>query len=324
MRLLLLIALPISSLVPAFASAQPVADYPSREVHIVMPSLIGGTNDLIARALAKQLTQAFKKPVTVENRVGAAGQIGTAYAAKAQPDGYTLLVGNMDALAAGLSLQTKLPYNTLTDFAPVSLLADIPIVLAAHLSVPATSVSELIALAKARSGGLNAALPGVGTLEQLLTELFRRRTAIDIEVVSYKNSGRALVDLISGQADMVFIVLPAVREFLKAGRIKAIAVAGESRLGLLPDVPTMGEAGYPGIVAASWSAVLVPAATPREIVIRLNAHITRIMRAPEMTQYVGSKGATALSSTPQEARTFIRREIDKWSTVAKEAGIKPE
>jgi len=306
------------------AAAQPAASYPARPIRIVIPFQVGGTNDIAARALAEQLALAFKQPVSVENRPGAGGLVGTEYVAKAPPDGYTLLVSNAGSLAAGFNLQAKVPYNVLTDFTPISLLADVTIVLVVHPSVPARSVPELIALARARSGGLNAALPGVGTIEQLLTELFRQRTGIEIEVVPYKGGGRALLDLISGQADISFISLPAANELIKANRLKAIAVASARRSEQLPDVPTMGEAGRPDIVAAPWNAMLAPAATPREVVIRLNAHVVRIMRTPEMKQYLGKKGVNSLWSTQEETHAFIHDEIDRWATVVKRAGIRLE
>jgi len=318
--------LPLSALLAACllyhggAAAQPAASYPAKPIRIVIPFQVGGTNDIAARALAEQLALAFKQPVSVENRPGAGGLVGTEYVAKAPPDGYTLLVSNAGSLAAGFSLQAKAPYNVLTDFTPVSLLADVTIVLVVHPSVPARSVPELIALARARSGGLIAALPGVGTIEQLLTALFRQRTGVDIEFVPYKRSGRAMVDLISGAADMAFINLAMIDGWIRAKRLIPIAVASARRSEQLPDVPTTGELGRPDIVAAPWIAMLAPAATPREVVIRLNANVMRIMRTPDMMQYLGNRNVNALWSTPEETQIFIREEIEKWAEVVKRAG----
>ncbi len=323
MKSALLIALTVSCLMSAMADAQPVADYPARSVRIIMPFPIGSPNDIVTRAVAEQLAQAFKQSVTVENRAGAHGLLGTDYAAKAPADGYTLLVANANSLAAGLILQPR-QHALFTDFAAVSLIADATIVLAVHSSVPVESVPALIALARRRSGGLNAALPGMGTIEQLLTALFRHRTGIDIEMVPYKGGGRAVVDIISGQADMSFIALHTVREFIKARRVRALAVASARRSELLPEVPTMSEAGYADVVGAPWNAMLAPAATPREIVIRLNAHVVRIMRAPEMRHYLSEKGANPLWSAPDETHAFIRDEMNKWAKVVREAGVKPE
>ncbi len=302
------------------AAAQSAADYPSRPIRIVVPLQVGANDDIVARAVADQLARAFKQPVSVENRRGAGGLVGTEYVAKAPPDGYTLLVSNAGSIAAGLSLNAKAPYDVLREFTPISLLADVTVVLVVHPSVPARSVPELIALARARSGGLNAALPGVGTIEQLLTALFRQRTGIDIEFVPYKGGGRALIDLISGAADMAFINLAMIDGWIKAKRLRPIAVASARRSERLPDVPTTGEAGRPDIVAAPWNAMLAPAATPREVVIRLNANVMRIMRTPEIMQYLSNKNVNALWSTPEETQAFIHDEIDRWAEVVKRAG----
>ena len=319
-----LVAVCICCHLPAWSHAQTIADYPSRPIRIVMPYPIGSPNDIIARAVAEQLARAFKQPVTLEHRVGAHGLVGVEFAAKAPPDGYTLVIVNANSLAAGLIVYPKLPYDLLAHFAPVSMLSDTTIVLAVHASVPAKSVPALITLAKRRSGGLNAAIPGMGTTEQLLTAMFRHRTGVDVEVVPYKGSGRAVIDLISGQADMSFIALHAVREFEKARRLRVLAVAAERRSVLLPEVPTMAETGFADIVGAPWNAMLAPAATPREVVTRLNAHVVRIMRTAQLRDFVSDKGANALWSAPEEAHAFIRKETHKWSKVVKDAGVKAE
>ena len=211
------------------AAAQSVADYPARPIRIVVPLPIGTINDIVARTVADQLAPAFKRPVIVENRRGAGGLVGTEYAAKATPDGYTLLVSSASSIAAGLSLHANAPYDVLSEFTPISLLADVTVVLVVHPSVPARSVPELIALGRARSGGLNVALPGIGTIEQLLTALFRQRTGIDIEFVPYNRSGRAMMDLISGAADMAFINLAMIDGWIRAKRLLPIAVASARR-----------------------------------------------------------------------------------------------
>jgi tripartite-type tricarboxylate transporter receptor subunit TctC len=262
--------------------------------------------------------------VVIENRGGAGGLIGTDAVAKAPPDGYTLLVSNTSSLAAGLALRAKVPYDVLRDLTPVSLLADITIVLALHPSVPAKSPRELIALAKSRPGTLNAAVPGLGTLQHLLTEMFRLRAGVSLALVPYKGGAPALVELLAGQDDLAFINLPTLLEFIKAGRLRAIAVADAHRSEVLPDVPTLNEAGLPGLIASPWSAMMAPAATPSEIIARLNTEVVRIMRSADMKKYLASQGANPLWSTPEEARAFIRDEIAKWAKVAREAGIKPE
>ena len=301
-------------LMAAIAAPLAAQGYPSKVVKIIMPFPIGGTNDIIARAVGDRLAPALKQPVVIENRGGAGGLIGTDAVAKAPPDGYTLLVSNTSSLAAGLALRAKVPYDVLKDLAPVSLLADITIVLALHPSVPAKSPRELIALAKSRPGTLNAAVPGLGTLQHLLTEMFRLRAGVSLALVPYKGGAPALVELLAGQDDMAFINLPTLLQFIKAGRLRAIAVADAHRCEVLPDVPTLNEAGLPGLIAS-------PSATPREIIARLNTEVVKIMRSAEMKQYLASQGANPLWSTPEEARAFIRDEIAKWAKVAREAGI---
>lgn len=307
-----------------FTAATAIAQtWPQKPVKIVMPFPPGGTNDLVARAVADRLTTALKQPFIVDNRGGAGGLIGTDAVAKSAPDGYTLLVSNAGSLAAGMSLRAKVPYDVMRDFMPVSLLADTTIALAVHPAVPAKNARELIALAKAKPGKLNSAVPGLGTLQHLVTEWFRLRANVNIASVPYKGGAPALVDLLAGHNDMTFINLPTILEFSKAGRLRVIAVADAKRSELLPEVPTLNET-LPGVVASPWIAMVAPAATPKEIIARLNAEVVRINRTPELKQYLSAQGANPLWSAPDETRTFIREEIDKWAVVAREAGIKPE
>ena len=308
------------------AAALPAAgqNYPAKPIKIVMPFPPGGTNDLVARAVGDRLALVLKQPVVVDNRAGAGGLIGTDAVAKAAPDGYTLLVANTGSLAAGLSLRAKIPYDVPRDFVPVSLLADITIALAVHPAVPVRTPRELIALAKARPGKLNSAVPGLGTLQHLVTEWFRLRAGVNIALVPYKGGAPALIDLLAGQNDMAFINLPTLLEFVKAGRLRAIAIVDAKRSEVVPEVPTLNESGLPGLIASTWVAMMAPAATPREIVARLNTEVVRIMKSPDMKLYLVSQGANPLWSTSEEARTFIRDEIDKWAKVSRDAGIKPD
>lgn len=314
------------ALVLLAACAPPVAaqNYPVKPIKIIMPFPPGGTNDLVARAVGDRLAVVLKQPVVVDNRAGAGGLIGTDAVAKSVPDGYTLLVANTGSLAAGLSLRAKVPYDVPRDFVPVSMLADITIALAVHPAVPVKTPRELIALAKARPGKLNAAVPGLGTLQHLVTEWFRLRADVNIALVPYKGGAPALIDLLAGQNDMAFINLPTLLEFIKAGRLRAIAIADAKRSEVLPEVPTLNESGLPGMVASTWVAMMAPAATPKDIVARLNTEVVRIMKAPEMKQYLAAQGANPLWSTSEEARVFIHAEFDKWAKVARDAGIKPE
>ncbi len=311
--------------VPALVCAQTSAgNYPAKAIRIIVPFPPGGTNDIVARAIGDRLSRVLKQQVIIENRGGAGGLIGTKAAAGAAADGYTLLLGNAGALAAGLGLYSKAPYNVLEDFIPISLLADITIVLAVHPSLPAKSVKELIALAKLHPGKLNAALPGTNSIQHLLTELFKRRAGIDIVNIPYNGGGPALIDLVSGQNHMSFINLPTIRQFVLAGRLKAIAVASARRSELLPGVATLEESGLPGLTAAPWNALLTPTGTPKEIVMRLSSEVMGMMRSAEMKQLMSEQGANALSSTPEETYAFIRDETAKWAKVIKDTGIRAD
>jgi tripartite-type tricarboxylate transporter receptor subunit TctC len=314
------------ALVLLSACAPPLAaqNYPVKPIKIIMPFPPGGTNDLVARAVGDRLAAVLKQPVVVDNRAGAGGLIGTDAVAKAAPDGYTLLVANTGSLAAGLSLRAKVPYDVPRDFVPVSLLDDITIALAVHPAVPVKTPRELIALAKAQPGKLNAAVPGLGTLQHLVTEWFRLRANVNIVLVPYKGGAPALIDLLAGQNDMAFINLPTLLEFIKAGRLRAIAIVDAKHSEVLPEVPTLNESGLPGMVASTWVAMMAPAATSKDIIARLNTEVVRIMKAPEMKQYLAAQGANPLWSTSDEARVFIHAEFDKWAKVARDAGIKPD
>ncbi len=314
----------IALLFAAFALSVEAQNYPVKPVKIIMPFPPGGTNDLIARAVGDRLAVVLKQPVVVDNRGGAGGLIGTDAVAKAAPDGYTLLVANTGSLAAGLSLRAKVPYDVPRDFVAVSMLADITIALAVHPAVPVKTPRELIALAKARPGKLNAAVPGLGTLQHLVTEWFRLRANVNIALVPYKGGAPALIDLLAGQNDMAFINLPTLLEFIKTGRLRAIAIVDAKRSEVLPEVPTLNESGLPGLVASTWVAMMAPAATPKGIIARLNIEVVRIMKSPDMKQYLAGQGANPLWSKSDEARVFIRDEIDKWAKVARDAGIKPD
>jgi tripartite-type tricarboxylate transporter receptor subunit TctC len=308
--------------VPAIVCAQRDAgSYPAKPVRIIVPFPPGGTNDIVARAIGDRLSKGFKQQVIIENRGGAGGLIGTKAAAGASPDGYTLLLGNAGALAAGLGLYSKAPYDVLEEFIPISLIADITIVLAVHPSLPVRSVKQLIALAKAHPGTLNAALPGTNSIQHLLTELFKLRAGINIVNIPYGGGGPAIIDLVAGQNHMSFINLPTVRQFLPGGRLNVIAVAGARRSELLPDVATLEQSGLPGLTAAPWNALLTPTRTPKEIVTRISSEVAGMMRSAEMKQLMAEQGANALSSTPEETYAFIRDETVKWAKVIKDTGI---
>jgi len=318
MRIRLWLALAALLAAAPFASAQ---EYPARTVRIVVPFAAGATNDIVARLFAQKLSEQTKQPFIVENRTGGSGIPGTDFVAKSAPDGYTLLLGNTALLGIHISLYSKLPYDP-RDFAPVSVLAISPSVLVVHASVPARSVSELVALAKANPGKLNYASPGNGTPFHLSAELFKTQTGTNIVHVPYKGAAPALVDLLSGQVQLMFDNIPSVLPHIRSGKVRAIATTGAKRLALLPDVPTLAEAGFRNAESVSWFAIVAPKGTPREIVARLHAEIVKAESQPEVRQRLYELGAEPVGSSPEETAAHIRAEIAKWGKVIKESGAK--
>ncbi len=296
--------------------------YPNKPVRLVIPFPPGGTTDIVGRIVAQKLGEAFGKTFVVENKAGAGGLVGTDAVAKAAPDGYTLLLGNSGGLATSLSLFPSVPYDVRRDFAPISMVSDVTIVLGVNPTVPAKTVGELVEYAKKNPGKLNAALPAVGSMHHLLTESFKATAGIDVVSVPYKGSGPAVLDLIANHVQMDFDNLPALAPYIKSGQVRALAVASATRSQSLPDVPTMKEAGYPGSVASPWFALMAPAGTPAPIIRDLNAAVVKIMKSDWMREKLSSLGANALSSSPEECRDFIDSEIDRWAKVAKASGIK--
>jgi tripartite-type tricarboxylate transporter receptor subunit TctC len=301
-----------------FAGAQ---EYPARAVRIVVPFPAGATNDIVARLFAQKLSEQTKQPFVVENKTGGSGIPGTDFVAKSAPDGYTLLLGNTALLGIHISLYSKLPYDP-RDFAPVSVLAISPSVLVVHPSVPAATLAELIAYAKANPGKLNYASPGNGTPFHLSAELFKAQTGTDIVHVPYKGAAPALVDLLSGQVQLMFDNIPSVLPHIRSGKVRAIVTTGAKRLALLPDVPTLAEAGLKNAESVSWFAIVAPKGTPREIVARLHAEIVKAENHPEVRQRLYELGAEPVGNTPEEAGAHIRAEIAKWAKVIKESGAK--
>ena len=299
------------------------AGYPARPIRLVVPSAPGGGTDIVGRVLAQKLSELLGQSLVVDNRPGAGTIIGTELVAKAAPDGYTLLMG-LSALAVDPSIYAKLPYDALKDFAPVSLVASVPNVLTVHPSVPAASVAELIALAKARPGRLNYGSGGVGTSPHLAAEMFRMMTGVEWLHVPYKGVGPAVVGLLAGQVDLMFATLPSAIQHIRAGKLRALGVTTATRSPALPDVPTIAEAGLPGYEATQWYGVLAPSGTPRSIVDRLSRDIARALQAPETKERLTVEGATPIGNTPDEFAAHLRRETEKWAGVVKTAGLKPE
>lgn len=309
----------LSCLVSA-ASAQ---QYPTRTVRLIAHSSPGGTSDILGRLVAQKLTEALGQQVVVENRAGASGIIGVEVAAKSAPDGYTMLI-TQTSIAINPSMFAKLPYNALRDFAPITQLVAAPNVLVVHPSVPAKTVKEFIALAKARPGSLINGSPGQGTSPHLSAELFKIMSGIKLEHVQYKGAGMAIVGLLAGEVPVMFTTPPTAMPYLKANRLRPLGVTTLARIEALPDVPTISEAGVPGYESVQWFGMLVPAGTPRPIVDRLHQELTRTLRAPDMKERLTSLGLTAVGSTPEEFGAYIKAETEKWAKVIKSMGIKAE
>ena len=306
-----------------FALPAQAQRYPSRAVHIVVPFSAGGPNDIIVRLVAQKLTEAWRQPVVVENRAGAGGNIGTDFVAKAPPDGYTLLSVGPGSLVIN-PLIGKVPYDTARDFAPVTLMARAPNALVAHPSLPANSVKELIALARSQPGSINYGSGGKGSTPHLAGALFAVMAGIELTHVPYKGTAPAMADLVGGQVQIAFLGIPSVLPHVKSGKLRVLAVTGQRRSPELPEVPTVDEAGVPGYEVSPWYGLLAPAGTPREIVERLAAEVTKVVRAVEMKEKLAGQGAETAGGSPEEFAAVIRADRVTWARVIKDAGIRGE
>ncbi len=297
--------------------------YPAKPVRMIAASSPGSAVDIVARIVAQKLGEQLGQQVVIDNRAGAGGNLGAELAAKAAPDGYTLFMGT-PAHAINTGLYRKLNYDLTRDFTPVSQVTSGQYVVIVHPSLPVKSIKELIALARAKPGQLNYASAGSGNATHLAGELFSSATRVKLVHVPYKGSGPALTDVVGGQVQLMFCNLTAALPQVKTGRVRALAVTGKSRATAAPELPTMVEAGVPGYTVTSWFGVLVPAATPRELVMRLNADLARTMSAPDIRDRLAGEGAEPTTGTPEQFAAFIRTEITQWTKVIKDAGIVPE
>jgi tripartite-type tricarboxylate transporter receptor subunit TctC len=298
-------------------------DYPSRPVKMIVPFGAGGPTDIFTRLLAEELRKSLKEPFVMENRPGAGTIIGTDAAAKSPPDGYTLLMISATQTTTETLVPNK-PYKLLRDFVPVASLLNSELVMVVHPSVPVNTVKEFIALAKSKSGALNYASSGVGSNYHMAGELFKNLTGTDILHVPYKGSSGARNDIISGQIEMMFDSVPSMAPMIHAGRVKALGTTGKVRSAILPDVPTLSEAGVPGYEATIWIGVMVPAGTPQPIVTLLNTEINKILARPDVKEAWEKQGAAPMIMKPEEFGVYVQSEIDKWAKVIKANNIKPE
>ena len=303
--------------------AQDANLYPAKPVRWIAPYPAGGSSDLVARIVAQKLSDSYGQQFVVDNRAGAGGIVGSELAARATPDGYTLLLGNIAPLAISATIQ-RLPYDPLADFAPVSMLATGPTILVVHPSVAAKSVAELIALAKSQPGKLNYGSGGNGTPAHLTTELLKQMAGINLVHVPYKGTGQSVNDLIAGQIQLVFASTPVALAHMKSGRLRALAVSSAKRTPLAPDLPTVAESGVHGFEFDSWWSLLAPRHTPASVINKLNAEVKRALQLADVKERFADLGIDPVYSTPAEYSTFLRREIAKFSQLVKTIGLKPE
>jgi tripartite-type tricarboxylate transporter receptor subunit TctC len=304
-------------------SAVGAQTWPDKTVMMVAPFPAGGSVDLVARAVAQQMSAAWKQPVIISNRPGASGNIGAEAVARAAPDGYTLLMGTT-ALSSSPAIYPQLGYDLMRDLAPISLVVRMTNVLVVHPSLPARSVKELLALARSRPGTLNSASAGVGSSNHLSLVLFNMLSGANVSHVPYKGAAPAVTDVIGGHVAMTFAPIAAVVSPIKAGKLRALAVTAATRSDVFPQLPTISEAGVPGYEASGWNALLAPKATPHDIIRKVNAAVVESLHAPKVKQILVSAGAEAAGNAPDELFRFLQSEMAKWARVVKAADIKVE
>ena len=298
-------------------------DYPVKPIRLVVPYSPGGPVDIVGRIVAQKLTDALAYQVIVDNRAGGGGNIGVEIVAKAVPDGHTLLMGANGTNAINPSLYPRLAVDPAKELAPISMVASSPMILVTHPSLAASSVKELVALAKAKPAAINFASSGSGSTAHLSSELFKSMTAINIVHVPYKGAGPALTDLVGGQVQMMFTGVSSTLPYVKAGRLKPLAVSSEKRVPILPEVPTVNEE-IPGYEVLTWYGVFAPVRTAKPIITRLNLTLAQIFATPDARQRLAALGAEPVTMSPEEFGGAIRREVVKWAKVIKESGVRPE
>ena len=310
----------MAALLPLGAAAQ---NYPEKTVTMVAPFPAGGSVDLVARAVAQQLSEQWKQPVIVSNRPGASGNIGVEAVVRAAPDGYTLLMGTT-AISTSKTLYPRLTFDPATDLAPISLVVTMTNVLVVHPSLPARNVRELLALAKAKPGTLNSASAGVGSSNHLALVLFNMLSNAGIAHVPYKGAAPAVTDVMGGHVAMTFAPIAAVVPHIKAQRLRALGVTASARSSIFPELPTIAESGVAGYDAAGWNALLAPRATPRDIVMKIHGALKDSLASARVKEVLATSGAEAVGNTPDAFARFLQTEITKWSKVVKAAGITGE
>jgi len=303
------------------AHAQSDISYPVKPVRIVVPVTPGGSTDILARLVAQRLSEVWRTQFIVENRPGAGGIIAVEYVAKSVPDGYTLVLGFTGTFAHMPAILPKIGYDPVRDFAPVSHIATVPNMLAVHPSIPARTVKELIAVAKARPGQLNYGSAGSGSNSHVSVEFFKQLTGTDIQQIAYKGAGSTMVDLLGGHISLTIVGIPPLLPHVRSGRLRALGVGTLQRLEILPDVPTIAEAGVPGYDVSQWFGLMAPSNAPAEIVRKLNAEVVRYLQLPETRAKLAAEGAIPGGGTSEQFHDLIKREVSRWAVVLKKAGI---
>jgi tripartite-type tricarboxylate transporter receptor subunit TctC len=306
------------------AGASGAQQYPAKPIRMLVGFPPGGGTDIVARIVAQKLSENLGQAILVENRGGATGMIAAELAAKAPPDGYNIMMSHIAAMCILPSLYPKMAYDTVRDFAPISLAAIGPNLLVVHPSVPAKSVKELIALAKARPGQLHYASPGSGSVQHLSAELFKLQAKVDMLHVPYKGSGQSIVDLIAGHVQLNFDSVPPVLPHARQGRLRALAVTSEKRSALMPEIPTVNESGVPGFNMGTWWGLVAPSAVSKDVVARLHVETVKVLKLPDVREKLGNVGAEPGGNTPDQFGAFIRSESTKYARIVKEANIKIE
>jgi tripartite-type tricarboxylate transporter receptor subunit TctC len=319
-----LAALILLAAAPGFTGPASAQTYPTKPIRFIIPQAAGGSTDTLSRIVGQKLSEALGQQVLADNRAGANGIIGTEVVAKAPPDGYTLLAGGTGTIAINVTLYPKIPYDSLKDFAPVANIAYSTSVLVVHPSVPAKSIKDLIALARAKPGDLRYASAGIGSSPHLSTEVFQTMTKTKVVHVPYKGSTPGVVATVTGETSFMFTGIASVLPHVKAGRLRALSVNGPKRSPALPEVPTAGESGLPGFEVDFWIGMLAPAGTPPAVVTRLNTEVNRILMLDEVKERLLVLGTDPIGGTPQQFADLIKKDIARWAVAIKASGVKAE
>lgn len=309
-----------SSFLAQQAFAADDASWPDRPIRLVVPLPPGGGADIVARLIAEKLTTRLGQSVVVENKAGGGTAIGAQSVATAKPDGYTLLLGTATSHAINVTMVKNLPYNALKDFTPISLVADLPLILVVHPSVPANTLPELVAYVRSRPGKVNFASTGNGSSIQLAGEMLNIEGKLQMTHVPYQGASPALIDVLGGRVEMMFSTIPPVLQHINTGKLKAICVASPKRTRLMPSLPSTGELGFPGVVANSWNGILAPANAPRQAVERLSKELSVVMQMPDVIDKLKTAGVEPVSNTPQEFAQYIQSEITRYARVVQISG----